>query len=163
MEPTKHSSAGIPFWRDVRVLRVVAQVVFVIVILIFGLTLCNNLTRGLSKFTTFSFDFLSGTSSLPLSETMIQYDPHDPMYRAYIVGLLNTLRVIIVGIVLATILGLIGGVARLSSNWLISKIAAVYVEIFVDTPLLIQLYFWCHARQHLFEQSRTRDAVVRPE
>ena len=159
MQPSKHSSV-IPFWRDVRVLRVIAQVIFVIVILLFGLTLCNNLTRGLSKFTTFSFDFLNGTSSLPLSETMIQYDPHDPMYRAYIVGLLNTLRVIVVGIVLASILGLIGGVARLSSNWLISKIAAVYVEIFVDTPLLIQLYFWYIAG--VLQMPRVRDAIAMP-
>ena len=160
MEPTNRSSTSIPFWRDVRVLRVIAQIIFVIVILIFGLTLCNNLTRGLSKFTTFSFDFLSGTSSLPLSEAMIQYDPHDPMYRAYIVGLLNTLRVVLVGIALATILGLVGGVARLSSNWLISKIAAVYVEIFVDTPLLIQLYFWYIAG--VLQMPRVREAIAIP-
>lgn len=160
MQPTKHSSTVIPFWRDVRVLRVIAQLVFIVVIVLFGLTLCNNLTRGLSKFTTFSFDFLNDTSSLPLSETMIQYDAHDPMYRAYIVGLLNTLRVVVVGIVLATILGLVGGVARLSSNWLISKIAAVYVEIFVDTPLLIQLYFWYIAG--VLQMPRVRDAIAMP-
>jgi general L-amino acid transport system permease protein len=142
MEPIKHSSTAIPFWRDVRVLRVIAQVVFVLIVLFFGATLCNNLMRGLSKFTTFNFDFLNATSSLPLAESSIPYDPHDPMYRAYIVGFLNTIRVMVVGIALASILGLIGGVARLSSNWLIAKIAAVYVEIFVDTPLLIQLYFW---------------------
>jgi len=94
----------------------------------------------------------------PLAETTIPYEPHDPMYRAYIVGLLNTLRVIVVGIALATILGLIGGVARLSSNWLISKIAAVYVEIFVDTPLLIQLYFWYIAG--VLQMPRVRDAIA---
>lgn len=132
----------VPFWRDVRVLRVVAQLVFVAVILLIGLALFNNMTRGLAKYTSFSFDFLNSTASLPLGETTIPYDPHDPMYSAYIVGILNTLRVIVIGIILASILGLVGGVARLSSNWLVSKIAAVYVEIFMDTPLLIQLYFW---------------------
>ena len=160
MPSSKSSSTSIPIWRDVRVLRVVAQIVFVIIIILFGVTLCNNLTHGLSKFTTFSFDFLNGTSSLPLAETTIAYDPHDPMYRAYIVGLLNTLRVVVVGIVLALILGLVGGIARLSSNWLIAKIAAVYVEIFVDTPLLIQLYFWYIAG--VLQLPRVRDAIAIP-
>jgi general L-amino acid transport system permease protein len=160
MEPTNRSSAVIPFWRDVRVLRVVAQVVFVILILLIGVTLCNNLTRGMAKFTTFSFDFLTSTASLPLAETTIPYEPHDPMYRAYIVGLLNTLRVIVLGIVLASMLGLIGGIARLSSNWLVAKIAVVYVEIFVDTPLLIQLYFWYIAG--VLRLPRVRDSIALP-
>jgi len=160
MQTRNRHSSSIPFWRDVRVLRVVAQVVFIVVILLFGLTLCNNLKHGLARFTSFSFDFLTSTSSLPLAETTIPYDPHDPMYRAYIVGLLNTLRVIVLGIVLASILGLIGGVARLSSNWLIAKIAAVYVEIFVDTPLLIQLYFWYIAG--VLRMPRVRESIQFP-
>jgi general L-amino acid transport system permease protein len=160
MESSNHSSKSIPFWRDVRVLRVVAQVAFAIFVLLIGLTLCNNLTRGMAKYTTFSFDFLTATASLPLAETTIPYDAHDPMYRAFIVGFLNTLRVVIVGIVFASILGLIGGVARLSSNWLIAKITAVYVEIFVDTPLLIQLYFWYIAGA--LRLPRVRDSITFP-
>lgn len=136
------SSTAIPLWRDVRVYRVAAQIAFVIFLLLLGFYLYTNLTRGLAKFTNFSFDFLNSTASLPISESSIAYDPHDPMYRAFIVGFLNTLRVIVLGIVLASILGLLGGVARLSSNWLVAKIAQLYVEIFVDTPILIQLYFW---------------------
>ncbi len=154
------SSAPIPLWRDVRVLRVVAQLVFLAVVLLFGLSLCNNLTRGLAKFSSFDFDFLNQTSSLPLAESPIPYDAHDPMYRAYLVGLLNTLRVIVLGIVLASILGLIGGVGRLSSNWLVAKIAAVYVEIFVDTPLLIQLYFWYIAG--VLRLPRVRESIQIP-
>ncbi|HEX7589246.1 MAG TPA: ABC transporter permease subunit [Anaerolineae bacterium] len=160
MQIPKPNSSATPFWRDVRVLRVIAQILFVVFVLLFGLTLCNNLTRGLGKFTSFSFDFLTSTSSLPLSETTIPYDPHDPMYRAYIVGLLNTLRVVVLGIVLASILGLVGGIARLSSNWLISKIAAVYVEIFIDTPLLIQLYFWYIAG--VLRMPRVRESIQFP-
>jgi general L-amino acid transport system permease protein len=160
MESTKRSSTAIPLWRDVRFLRVLAQVVFLIVIVLIGLTLCSNLTRGLAKFSALDFDFLRATSSLPLSETTIPYDAHDPMYRAYIVGILNTLRVIVLGIVLTSILGLAGGVARLSSNWLVSKIAAVYVEIFIDTPLLIQLYFWYIAGVLRFP--RVRDSITLP-
>ncbi len=158
MQPTNRSSTVIPFWRDVRVLRIVAQVVFVLFILLIGLTLCNNLTTGLAKYTSFSFDFLNSTASLPLSETAIPYDAHDPMYRAYIVGLLNTLRVIVLGIVLTSVVGLFGGIARLSSNWLVSKIAAVYVEIFMDTPLLIQLYFWYLAG--VLRLPRVRESVA---
>ncbi len=160
MRSPESSSTVVPFWRDVRVLRIVAQVVFVIFFLFFGLTLCNNLTQGLAKFTSFNFDFLTATSSLPLAETTIPYDPHDPMYRAYIVGLLNTLRVIVLGIFLASVLGLVGGVARLSSNWLVSKIAAAYVEIFVDTPLLIQLYFWYIAG--VLQMPRVRESIHFP-
>ena len=160
MQSPKRNSSSTPLWRDVRVLRVAAQIAFVAFIVIFGLTLCNNLTRGLGKFTSFSFDFLTSTSSLPLAETTIPYDPHDPMYRAYIVGLLNTLRVVVLGIVLASILGLIGGIARLSSNWLVSKIAAVYVEIFIDTPLLIQLYFWYIAG--VLQMPRVRESFQFP-
>ncbi len=160
MESIKRSSAAVPFWRDVRVLRILAQVVFVVIVLLFGLTLCNNMTRGLAKFTSFNFDFLTGTSSLPLAETTIPYDAHDPMYRAYIVGILNTLRVIIVGIFLTSVIGLIGGIARLSSNWLVTKIVAVYVEIFMDTPLLIQLYFWYIAGVLRFP--RVRDSIQIP-
>lgn len=133
---------SIPLWRDVRVLRVVAQLIFLAIMLLLAVSLCNNLTRGLQKFTNFDFDFLRSTSSLPLSESPIPYEPHDPMYRAYLVGLLNTVRVIVLGIILTSIVGLMVGVARLSANWLIAKIAHAYVEIFVDTPLLIQLYFW---------------------
>lgn len=160
MESTKRTSTAIPLWRDVRFLRVLAQVVFLIVIVLIGLTLCSNLTRGLAKFSAFDFDFLRATSSLPLSETTIPYDAHDPMYRAYIVGILNTLRVIVLGLVLTSILGLVGGIARLSSNWLVSKIAAVYVEIFIDTPLLIQLYFWYIAGVLRFP--RVRDSITLP-
>lgn len=136
------ASSAVPLWRDVRAYGVAAQITFVVFLFLLGVYFYTNLSHGLAKFTNFSFDFLKSTASLPIAESPIPYDPHDQMYRAYIVGFLNTLRVIGFGIVLASIVGLLGGVARLSSNWLVAKFAQVYVEIFVDTPLLIQLYFW---------------------
>jgi general L-amino acid transport system permease protein len=143
MTSSKSSSSVVPFWRDVRVYRIAAQVLFVVVIVFVGYVLWSNLMRGLAKFSnTLGFDFLQAGASIPLSETTIEYDASDPYYYAFFIGALNTLRVIIIGIVLASILGLVGGIARLSSNWLVAKISAVYVEIFLDTPLLIQLYFW---------------------
>ncbi len=143
MSVSTSSSTIVPFWRDVRVYRVVAQVLFVVVVIFVGYVLWSNLTHGLAKFSnTLSFDFLQAGASIPLSETTIDYDANDPYYFAFFIGFLNTLRVIVIGIILASILGLVGGIARLSSNWLVAKISAVYVEIFLDTPLLIQLLFW---------------------
>lgn len=156
----KTSSTTIPFWRDVRVYRVASQLAFVLVIVLIAFYFYSNLARGLARFSSFSFDFLTQTASLPLSESPIAYDAHDPMYLAYIVGVLNTLRVVVVGIALASILGLLGGVARLSTNWLIAKIAHVYVEIFVDTPLLIQLYFWYLAG--VLQLPRVRESIAIP-
>jgi general L-amino acid transport system permease protein len=72
----------------------------------------------------------------------LAYSPKDTYLRAFIVGIVNTLRVAVIGIVLATVLGTLVGIARLSSNWLLSRLAAVYVEVLRDIPLLLQLLFW---------------------
>jgi len=73
---------------------------------------------------------------------MIEYGPANDYRRALTVGLLNTLRVAVVGIIFATFLGTLIGIARLSKNWLIRKIASVYVEVMRNIPLLLQLFFW---------------------
>jgi general L-amino acid transport system permease protein len=156
--PSQHSA--VPFWRDIRVLRVVGQVVFAAVVILFFYGMFTNLTVGMKRFTSFNFDFLQSPASLPLSESPIPYDPFDPYYKSFIVGVLNTLRVIVVGIFLASILGLFGGIARLSSNWLISRLAQGYVEIFRNTPLLIQLYFWYLAG--VLRLPRVRDSFQIP-
>jgi general L-amino acid transport system permease protein len=79
---------------------------------------------------------------MPIDDTWLPYSPKDTYLRAFIVGLTNTLRVAVIGIVLATVLGTLVGVARLSANWLLSRLAAVYVEVLRDIPLLLQLLFW---------------------
>nr|WP_249810640.1 ABC transporter permease subunit [Bradyrhizobium sp. 157] len=79
---------------------------------------------------------------MPIADTWLAYSPRDPYVRAFIVGIVNTLRVAVIGIVLATVLGTLIGIARLSSNWLLSRLAAVYVEVLRDVPLLLQLLFW---------------------
>jgi general L-amino acid transport system permease protein len=89
------------------------------------------------------FGFLSQTAPIPIGESLISYEPSVSTYaRALLVGLLNTLKVSLVGIVLATVLGVAVGVAQLSKNWLAAKISAVYVEIVRDTPPLLQLLLW---------------------
>jgi general L-amino acid transport system permease protein len=88
------------------------------------------------------FAFLGREAGMPIVDTWLPYSPRDTYLRAFIVGLTNTLRVAVIGIVLATVLGTLVGIARLSSNWLLSRLAAVYVEVLRDVPLLLQLLLW---------------------
>jgi len=101
-------------------------------------TLSNLSSRNIST----GFDFLNREAGFAIGETPIAYSPASTYGRAITVGLLNTLRVALMGIVLATILGTIIGIARLSSNWLIRKISSIYVEVMRNVPLLLQLFFW---------------------
>ncbi len=136
----------IPLWRDTRVLNIVGQAIALVVIAAIFLFLWGNLNRNFQQLgLTFGFGFLSRPASFGIGDTAIAYTPTDPYSRAVIVGLLNSLRVMILGIVLATIVGIIAGVARLSDNWLVRQIAAAYVETFRNTPLLLQLFFWYFA------------------
>ncbi len=88
------------------------------------------------------FAFLWREAGMPIADTWLPYSPRDTYFRAFIVGIGNTLRVAVIGIVLATVLGTMMGIARLSANWLLSRLAAVYVEVLRDIPLLLQLLFW---------------------
>ena len=88
------------------------------------------------------FAFLGREAGMPIVDTWLAYSPRDTYLRAFIVGVVNTLRVAVIGIVLATIIGTLVGIARLSSNWLLSRLAAVYVEVLRDIPPLLQLLFW---------------------
>ncbi|MCY4190369.1 MAG: ABC transporter permease subunit, partial [Rhodospirillaceae bacterium] len=93
----------------------------------------------------FGLDFLSIPAGFDIIQTLIPYTSSSSYSQAFFVSLINTLLVAIVGIFFATILGFIAGVARLSSNWLIKNLAAVYVEVFRNVPLLLQIFFWYHA------------------
>jgi general L-amino acid transport system permease protein len=88
------------------------------------------------------FAFLAREAGMPIADALIGYRPSDTYLRALTIGVLNTLRVAVVGIVLATLLGTAIGIARLSKNWLLAKVSAVYVEALRDVPLLLQLLFW---------------------
>lgn len=156
------SSPKIPFYRDVRVLRIFAQGVFVAFVVLVFWYLFGNVARGLERMgSSFSFAFLENAASFALSETPIPYDPATDSYLiAFSIGLLNTLRVIIAGIALASLLGLLVGIAQLSSNWLVAKIAQVYVEIFRNTPLLIQLFVWYFIG--VLSLPRVRDSIALP-
>lgn len=134
------TGASIPFYRDVRVLAVITQIVFLsIVLLILGWLLSNLITNSETRGITTSLDWLDLRAGFTPSESVIPFTADHTHARALLVGLLNTIMVSVVGIFLATLIGLVVGVARLSSNWLVSKVALTYVEIFRNTPVLIQL------------------------
>ena len=88
------------------------------------------------------FAFLGREAGMPIADSWIAYSPKNTYLRAFFVGIVNTLRVAAIGVVLATVFGTLIGIARLSSNWLLSRLAAVYVEALRDLPLLLQLLFW---------------------
>ncbi|MDA1091119.1 MAG: ABC transporter permease subunit [Proteobacteria bacterium] len=88
------------------------------------------------------FGFLTEEAGFAIGESLISYDSSDTYIRAYLVAILNTLKVSAVSVIGATVLGVLIGIARLSSNYLISKIASIYIEIFRNTPQLVQIIFW---------------------
>ena len=139
------SSQPIPFWRDIRVLHVIAQIAFLMLIL-FGIWwLFNNLQNNLkASGLRISFGFLNNTAGFPISEGL-HYSPTNSNGYAFLVGIVNTINVSVVGIVFATIIGVVVGISRLSSNWLVKKLAGFYVEVVRNIPLLVQLFFWYFA------------------
>ena len=136
----------IPFWRDQRFWKVAAQIIAVVIAVIVVSVLLFNLNRNLQQLgNQFGFGFLGSRASFDIGETPIEYNPDDSYSRALLVGLINSLRVAIAGIILTTVVGITVGIARLSDNWLLRKLALVYVETFRNTPLLLQLFFWYSA------------------
>src|SRR6202047_4474929 len=132
-----------PPWNDPRIRGIFYQVLFVAVIAALGAFLVHNTLVNLRRQNIASgFGFLDREAAFGIGESLIAYSPADTYARAFLVGLVNTLYVSALGIVLATVLGTVMGIARLSSNWLISKLAQIYVETFRNIPLLLQLFFW---------------------
>jgi general L-amino acid transport system permease protein len=131
------------FWRDIRFLQVLAQVVFILLVALAAGFLYANVSANLARQgLTVGYGFMNNPASFDIGESHIPYQASNSYGRALLVGLVNTLVVSALGILFATIVGIIAGVARLSTNWLISKFAAAYVGVIRNTPLLIQLMFW---------------------
>ncbi len=115
------------------------------VILVFGFFAYNAQVNMENRGITFGYGFLAQESSFDVQFSLIEYDGSHSYFRAYLVGLLNTILVSAIGIILATIIGVLVGIARLSNNYLIKRTAAVYVEFFRNIPLLLQIFFWYFA------------------
>ncbi|MBM3570064.1 MAG: amino acid ABC transporter permease [Alphaproteobacteria bacterium] len=130
-------------WNDPWVRGIVYQVVVAGAVAALGWYLVNNTLDNLQRAKIASgFSFLDRESGFAIGESLIEYSPASSYGRAFAVGLLNTLRVAVIGIVLSTVLGTAIGIARLSSNWLIAKLSSLYVEVIRNVPLLLQLFFW---------------------
>jgi len=131
------------FWRDIRFLQVLGQVVFILLLALAAGFLYANVSANLARQgLTVGYGFITNPASFDIGESYIPYELSDSYGRAILVGLVNTLVVSALGIVFTTIVGIIAGIARLSSNWLISRLAGAYVGVIRNTPLIIQLMFW---------------------
>ena len=124
--------------RQIAYQLLVVAVIAVIAIWLVMTTQANLDRLGVSS----SIDFLWRRAGFQISQTLIPYDANSSFARAFVVALLNTLVLAFTAIIGASILGLVIGISRLSSNWLVSRLAAAYVEIFRNIPSLLQIFFW---------------------
>ena len=134
---------GIPVWRHARIIQWATQIVsgFLAVVLVAWFFL--NIGGAIQdRNIPYGFSFLDREYQTPIGHHFLPYESSDSFLYAIGVAATNTVVVSIVGVVLATVLGIVVGVARLSGNWIVSKLALVYVEFFRNVPLLVQLFFW---------------------
>ena len=133
----------IPFLHDPAKLSILYQILTVLGVGLLSYYLVNNTLANLERQSiSTGFGFLEREASFEIGEALIQYSAADSYGRALLVGFLNTLIVSFIGILLTVFLGTILGIARLSSNWLVAKLSAIYIELFQDIPVLLQLFFW---------------------
>ncbi|MGD2038343.1 MAG: amino acid ABC transporter permease [Desulfobacterales bacterium] len=133
----------VPFWLDPKKRAIVYQIGTLCMVGLLAYYLVSNTLINLERQSIATgFSFLHKESSFEIGESLISYSAASSYGRALIVGALNTLLVSFIGIILTVILGTIIGIARLSTNWLVSKLAAVYIEFFQDIPVLLQLFFF---------------------
>ena len=139
----KNSPEKVPFWLDPKKRAVFYQVaVFCMVGLLAYYLVSNTLVNLEKQSIATGFGFFNKESSFEIGESLIEYSSARSYGRALVVGALNTLKVAFIGIILTTLLGALVGVARLSSNWLVSRMAAIFIEVMQDIPVLLQLFFW---------------------
>jgi general L-amino acid transport system permease protein len=133
-------------WRSQAFRGVVYQVVALVVLVAAGaLLLSNTLENMRARGIQSGFDFITEPAGFAIGESLIPFDSSESYGKAYAVGLANTLRVALVGIVAATLLGTLVGISRLSRNALVKRLAGAYVEVTRNVPLLLQLFMWYFA------------------
>jgi general L-amino acid transport system permease protein len=137
------NTAKTSFWYDPGKRSILYQLVTIGMVALLSYYLISNTLANLERQSIATgFKFLQKEASFEIGEKLISYSAADTYGRALIVGTLNTLLVSSIGIMLTVVLGTLFGVARLSSNWLVSRLAAIYIEVFQDIPILLQLFFW---------------------
>ena len=141
--PRQLTYEGIPVWRHAKILRATLQIVSAILVVGLVVWFFTNISNAVQdRNIPFGFDFLDREYLTPIGQAFLPYEPSDSFGYALVVAATNTVFVSIIGVILASILGIAVGVGRLSGNWLVSKIALTYVEFFRNVPLLVQLFFW---------------------
>ena len=134
---------GIPVWRHSQVIRWAAQITSGVIVVAAVAFFMLNLTSALEeRDIPRGWSFLSREYSTPISEHLLPYEESDTFAYAILVAGVNTLTLSLIGVTLATALGVVIGSAQLSGNWIVSRAARVYVEFFRNVPLLVQLFFW---------------------
>jgi general L-amino acid transport system permease protein len=135
--------SGVPFWRNPEKRAIVFQIVALLLVAVVSYYLYSNTQANLERQSIATgFGFLDKEASFEIGESVIEYSAADSYADALLVGALNTVKVSFIGIIFTLIIGTFVGVARLSSNWLVSKIAAGYIEVMQNIPVLLQLFFW---------------------
>ncbi len=133
----------IPFLNDPKIRSIIYQIVTIVTVGLLGYYLFTNTVENLNRQSIATgFGFIDKESSFEIGESLIPYSSADTYGKALFVGILNTIKVAFIGIVITVILGTFLGIARLSTNWLVSKLAALYIEVMQDIPILLQLFFW---------------------
>ncbi len=133
----------VPFFNDPAKRSIVFQLGMMLILVFLGYYLIANTITNLERQAIATgLGFLEKESSFEIGESLISYSAANTYARALIVGFLNTLIVSFIGIILTVILGTFIGVARLSTNWLLSRLAVIYIEVFQNIPVLLQLFFW---------------------
>ncbi len=133
----------VPFWLDPKKRAVFYQIVVFCMVGLLAYYLVSNTVLNLKRqHIATGFGFLHKESSFEIGESVISYSAASSYGRALLVGALNTLKVSFIGIIVTLVIGTIIGIARLSTNWLVSKLAGLYIEVMQDIPVLLQLFFW---------------------
>lgn len=133
-------------WFDPNIRALIFQILAIIFVVWFFHDIISNAIHNLdSRGIKTGFEFLSQRAGFGIIQSLIPYTEDSTYGRTFLVGLCNTLLVSIIGIILSTIIGFLIGVARLSQNWVVAKLSAVYVDILRNTPLLLQIFFWYNA------------------
>lgn len=128
---------------DPKLRGIVYQIVMLGIVVVLIVTASNFAVANMARLhIPLNFDFMKQTAGFEINQTLVSYSALSTYGQAFWVGLLNTLLVSVFGVVFATIIGFVIAVLRLSPNWIVSKLATVYVELFRNIPLLLQLIFW---------------------
>lgn len=161
MEPTRDGPPRTAFYNDPVIRGVLYQIIVAALVLGLVWWIIQNAAVNLAaQNKTTGFDFLWGTSGFAISFTLFPFDRTSFYWEAFLVGLTNTLLVAVIGIFFATLLGFTLGIARLSSNWIIARLATIYIETIRNIPLLLQLFFWYFAV--LKAMPAVRDSIALP-